>query len=149
MVRTTAPIGTGAGTGLICRPSEKRGETHSRDEGKSPSRLTSPYGEVTLYWKLASTTGANIRSLRAHAVAVQATTGDTLVLALRLHDSSLEVTRLGSSDAGIPRLQKLLGRTVRGPVAARAAILDCRREDVSAVLRARGDHDLVDMLDIT
>ncbi|WP_396922709.1 hypothetical protein [Mycolicibacterium sp.] len=41
--------------------------------GVSPGEqrtFSSPHGEVTLYWKLASTTGANLGSLRAHAVAV-------------------------------------------------------------------------------
>ena len=40
MVRNTAPVGTVTGIGLIRKPSEERGETNSRDEGKSPSRLS-------------------------------------------------------------------------------------------------------------
>jgi hypothetical protein len=108
--------------------------------------FTSTHDKVTLYWKLSSTTGANVDSLRSLAGAVQATNGDTLVLALRAHDASLEVTRLGSDDLGMPRLQKLLGRQIRRPVAAMATALDCRRDDVGAVLRARGDHELASML---
>ena len=110
--------------------------------------FTNPHGQVTLSWKLASTSGANIGSLRAHAVAVEATTG-TLVLALRMGDASLEVTRLGSTDAGKAGLQKLLGHPVRSPAAALAAALDCRRQDVSEVLQTRGDHELAGMLDGT
>jgi hypothetical protein len=111
--------------------------------------FTSPYGEVTLSWRLSSTHGANIGPLLPLAAAVGATCGDTLVLALRPHDRSLEVTRLGPDDAGMPRLQKLLGCAVRSPAAALSAALDCRREDVGAVLRARGDHALASMLDST
>ncbi len=85
-------------------------------------------------------------SLRAHAVAVEATTGDMLVLAFRVDSASLEVTRLGSEDAGKARLHTLLGRPVRNPAAALAAALNCRPEDVGAVLRARGDHELASML---
>jgi hypothetical protein len=36
---------------------------------------------------------------------------------------------------------------VRNPVAALAASLDCHREEVATVLRARGDHDLASSLD--
>ena len=109
--------------------------------------FVSPHGAVTLYWKLASTTGANLGSLRAQAAAVEAATGDTLVLALRVDDASLDVTRLGSEEQAAVRLRKLLGRAVRSPVAALAAALDCQREDVGAVLSARGDHDLASVLD--
>ena len=74
--------------------------------------FASPHGEVTVFWKLSSTTGANVGSLRAQAVAVGATTADTLVLAFRLDDASLEVTRLGpdegcnASAAAAPRAHR-------------------------------------------
>ena len=71
------------------------------------------------------------------------------MLAFRVDNASLEVTRLGSTEAGKARLHKLLGHPVRSPAAALAAALDCRREDVGAVLRARGDHELAGMLDGT
>ena len=88
--------------------------------------------------------------MRAHAVAVEATTGDMLVLAFRVDNASLAVARLGSTDAGRARVHKLLGRPVGSPAAASLAVaLDCRREDVGAVLRARGDHELAGMLDGT
>ncbi len=109
--------------------------------------FTGPHGQVALAWKLASTTGASLGSLRALAVAVNATAGDTLVLALRVDDATLDVARLGSEDSGTARLRTLLGRTVRNPVAALAASLDCQREEVATVLRARGDHDLASSLD--
>ncbi len=71
------------------------------------------------------------------------------MLAFRVDNASLEVTRLGSTEAGKARLHKLLGRPVGSPATALAAALDCRREDVGAVLQARGDHELAGMLDGT
>ena len=108
--------------------------------------FTSPHGEVTLSWKASSTRGPNIGPLRPHAEAVDATVADALVVALRLEDSTLGVTRLTPADTGTARLQKLLGRQVRNPQAALAASLDCRPHEVGAVLRARGDHELAAML---
>jgi len=51
----------------------------------------------------------------------------TTRLAFTLRDATLDVTRLGPDDAGMPRLQKLLGRQVRTPAAALAATLECQR----------------------
>jgi hypothetical protein len=107
--------------------------------------FTCPQGEITLSWRLSSTHGASIGSLRTVAAAAQASEGDTLVLALRTHDASVDVTRLGSTDTGIPRLRKLLGRQVRNSVAALATALHCRRDEVGAVLRARGDHEVANL----
>jgi hypothetical protein len=107
----------------------------------------SPHGQITMSWKLSSTTGASLGSLRALAVATGASDGDTLVLAFRLADASLGVTRLGPDVVGVPRLQMLLGHQVRSPVAALAAGLNCRRGDAAAVLRARGDRELASLLD--
>lgn len=118
--------------------------------GVRPGRqrtFTSPHGLVTLSWKLASTSGVGTGSLRAHAVAVKAAPGDTLVLVFRVADGSLEVVRVGAGEAGKARLQKLLGHAVRKPAAALAAALDCRQEDVGALLRGRGDDGLAAVLD--
>ena len=77
--------------------------------------FTSPHGQVTVFWPLTSTSGASIGSLRAHAVAVEATAPDTLVLAFKLHDGSLGVSRVGPDD-GAPRwVEQLLGRSVPDP----------------------------------
>jgi hypothetical protein len=92
--------------------------------------FASPHGEVTVFWKLSSTSGANVGSLQAQAVAVEATTADTLVLAFGRDDASLEVSRLGPEEAALRRLVHLLGHAVRNPAAALAASLGCRRSDV-------------------
>lgn len=109
--------------------------------------FTSPYGEVILSWHLSSTHGANIGPLLPLATAVEAIRGDTLVLVLRPDHGSIEVIRLSSDDAGLPRLQKLLGRPVPNPAAALSAALNCRREDVGVALRKRGDHELASLLE--
>ncbi|MGP4058543.1 hypothetical protein ACTWP6_27590 [Mycobacterium sp. 4D054] len=109
--------------------------------------FTNAHGPVTVSWKLASTNGAGIGSLRAHAAALGADVGDTLVLAFGTNDASLQVVRLTAADAPKERLRKLLGHAVRKPAAALAAALDCRQEDVGAILRARGDDELAHLLD--
>ena len=109
--------------------------------------FTSPRGNVVLTWSLTSTHGANLGSLRVLAGAVDATVGDTLVLALDPDVGSLEVTRLGSGETGLARLRKLLGRPVRSPAAALSAALQCPRKDLGLVLRKRGDDELASMLD--
>ncbi|MFN8090275.1 MAG: hypothetical protein U0R81_15125 [Mycobacterium sp.] len=110
--------------------------------------FTSAHGPVTLSWKLASTRGVGIGSLRGHAVAVEASAGDTLVLVFKLGDASLKVIRLGAEDSGRARLHKLLGHAVRKPAAAAlAAALNCRKEDVGAVLRRRGENELAAVFD--
>ena len=117
--------------------------------GVSPGQqrtFTSPHGDVTVTWSLSSTHGTNLGSLRVLAGTVDATVGDFLVVALRSQGSSVDVTRLAPEDAGLTRLRKVLGRPVRKPTAALAGALQCRREDVEAVLRARGDGELADLL---
>ena len=109
--------------------------------------FTNPHGDVTLTWRLSSTHGIDLGSLRVLAGTVDATIGDTLVVALRTHESTVDVTRLAPEDAGLPRLQKLLGRPVRNPAAALSAALQCPPEELGAVLRKRGDHELASMLD--
>lgn len=109
--------------------------------------FTGTHGPVTMAWRLTSTTGASIGSLRAHALALGATAGDTLVLAFRVNDASLEVVRLTGQDASETRLHKLLGHAARKPTSALAAALECRPQEVGAVLRGRGDDELADLLD--
>jgi hypothetical protein len=132
-----------------CRPASRIRAAHSsgggRRSGGNPrpaADVPSSHGEITLVWKLSSTTGANIGSLRAHAIAAEASTADTIVVAFGLCDASLKVTRLSPDAGGMRRLRHLLGRTVRNPAAALAAGLQCKRSEVTAVLRARGDHEL-------
>ncbi len=109
--------------------------------------FTNPHGTAAVFWKLASTSGVSIGSLRAHAVAVGASTADTLILTFKLHDSSLEVSLVDQAGTAAQQVQQLLGRSVSDPVVGLAAGLECRPSEVATVLRDRGDHDLADMLD--
>jgi hypothetical protein len=145
-VRLAVPVTTDVlrGSGLQLRPAV------AAALGLSPGQqrlFNSPYGQVVVTWRLSSTNGPNIGSLRVLATARGATRRDTLVVVFRLDKSSLDAQRVGAELAGIERLRRLLGRPVRTPAAALAASLDCRRDEVATVLRRRGDHDIADLVE--
>jgi hypothetical protein len=108
--------------------------------------FSSPHGDVTVSWRLSSTNGPALGSLRAAALATAASLGDTLLLVFSLENASLHAARIGDDVSGIQRLTQLLGRTVRTPAAALTASLQCRRAEVAAVLRKRGDRDLAELI---
>ena len=95
--------------------------------------FTSAHGPVTVDWKLTSTNGAAIGSLRAHAKAAGAIAGDTLVLVFNLDDATLEAIRIGADDTADAQVHKLVGHAVRKPSAAHTAALN----EVSARGRRR------------
>jgi hypothetical protein len=105
-----------------------------------------PIGDVTITWRPSSTNGPNTSSLRAHATAVDARSGDSLILGVDLRTAALEVTRIDTRATSKHRLSQLLGRDIADPRRDVAAALDCSPADVEQVLRARGDHDLADMV---
>jgi hypothetical protein len=132
------------GSGLQLRPAA------AAALGVSPGQrriFSSPHGQVVVSWRLSSTNGPSLGSLRLPATANGATLGDTLVVAFRLEESTLDVERIGAEVAGIEGLRLLLGRTVRKPAAALAASLNCRKAEVAAVLRRRGDDDLANLIE--
>jgi hypothetical protein len=104
-------------------------------------------GDVSVTWRLSATNGPGLGSLRPLAVTVGADRGDTLVLAFDVRDASITVSRLGPGEEGRRRLQVLLGRFARDPVAAIARSLGCRPEDVAALLRWRGDTELIEIVE--
>ena len=117
--------------------------------GVSPGHrraFASQHGEVAAAWRMSSTSGPSLGSLRAAALATGARLGDTLVLVFNLEHASLHVALIGAELAGMQRLRQLLGRTVRNPTAALAASLHCRKTEVAAVLRKRGDHELAELI---
>lgn len=118
--------------------------------GVSPGQrrsFSSPHGELEVAWRLTSTNGPSVGSVRALAQNVGAVQDDTLVLVFRVDENSVDVTRIGVGVAGVARLRPLLGHVVRSPGAALAASLGCRRADeAAAVLRKRGDDDLADLI---
>jgi hypothetical protein len=106
--------------------------------GVSPGQrglFSGPHGDVAVSWRLSSTNGPALGSLRPAALAAAAGLEDTLLLVFKLDDTSLHVARIGAEVSGIQRLTQLLGRTVRTPAAAVTASLHCRRAEVAAVLR--------------
>jgi hypothetical protein len=109
--------------------------------------FTGPRGELPVAWRLSSPNGPDIGSLRAAALAAGAHLGDTLVLIFQPDQKALAIVRIDSKVTGLPRLRQLLGRGVRTPSAALAASLKCPRADVATVLRARGDHDLANLVE--
>jgi hypothetical protein len=145
-VRLAVPVTSDVlrGSGLQLRPAV------AVALGLSPGQqrlLSSPYGQVVVAWRLSSTNGPSIGSLRVLATACGATRRDTLVVVFRLDESSLDAQRVGAELTGIERLRRLLGRPVRSPAAALAAGLGCRRDEVATVLRRRGDHDIADLVE--
>lgn len=127
------PIPPAAATALGINPGGRR-------------TFTGAHGNSTVSWKPSSTTGANLGSLRAQALAVDATAGDTLLMVFRLDDARLDAIRIEANDSGLPLLRKLLGKTVRVPLAALASALQCQRDEVETILRQRGDGHLADLL---
>jgi hypothetical protein len=95
---------------------------------------------------LSSTNGPNTTSLRAHADALGAEPGDTLVLVFDRRAGTVDVVRVGAHVTGVERLRQILGDGDTDPRQAVAATLDCPPSDVEAVLRARGDHDLANAI---
>ena len=106
--------------------------------------FTNPLGDINVLWQLSSVRGAILSSIRTHALAADAQAGDTLVLAFT--NNQVSITRIPAHTVGLPRLKALLGRRVRNPAAALAASLECKPNEVGAVLRRRGDDDLAESL---
>ncbi|WP_233213602.1 hypothetical protein [Mycobacterium hubeiense] len=130
---SSRPIHPAVATALGINPGQRR-------------LFTSPQGPVAVTWRLSSTNGPNIGSLRQLAIATAAALTNTLVLTFRLDEASLEVARIDPEATGIQRLRQLLGCPLHNPVAAMAASLDCRPADVTKLLRGRGDQDLANLL---
>ena len=66
--------------------------------------FTSPYRDVAVAWRLSSTNGPSLGSLRAAAQALAADLKDTLVLSFGLDEGSLHVARIDAQVTGLPRL---------------------------------------------
>lgn len=110
--------------------------------------FTGPGGHLTVGWRLSSAPGGYVGSLRTQAAVVAAAQGDELVLSLRTDDGSFDITRVERNEAALSRLSKLLGREVGDEWSREmAASLNCMPAHVEDVLRARGDGDLVALLE--
>ncbi|MCH9737052.1 MAG: winged helix-turn-helix domain-containing protein [Actinomycetia bacterium] len=109
--------------------------------------FTSPHGPVTVHWPLASTSGARISTLRSQASALAATTTDTLVLTFNTRDARVGLSRVGPEATAMQWAHTLFRRAVTDPVAALAPGLQCQPNEVTGVLRVRGDRKLADILE--
>ncbi|WP_241473997.1 hypothetical protein [Mycolicibacterium neoaurum] len=123
----------------------------TRAAGVNPGQrltFTGPSGELTLVWRLSSTTGGSVGSMRSHARAVDAVKGDDLVPILRTDTASFDVIRIASDESAWSRLPKLLGRAFGDNTSRELArSLDCTPEQVDDVLRSPGDRELLALLE--
>jgi len=102
--------------------------------------------DITLVWRLSSTKGPTVGSLRTLAASLDAGHGDTLVLAFNMRDETVAATRIPlSHDDPRQRLRLLLGASVRSPKLAIARALRCEPQEVPKLLRRRGDTELIDI----
>lgn len=108
--------------------------------------LSSPHRDLKAWW-LSATRGPTIGSLRALAAAARARAGDHLVLVFDRRLRRVSVQRIAAGDDLGRRVTVLLGKPVRHPLPALARSLSCPAGEVLALLRARGDVALADLLD--
>jgi hypothetical protein len=105
--------------------------------------------DIVLAWRLSSTNGATVGSLRALAAALDANRDDTLVLAFNVRDASIVAARIAAGENLRQRLRVLLGKSVRNPIAALARSLRCQPKEVGTLLRRRSDNDLLKLINET
>ena len=109
--------------------------------------FTGKAGDITVFWRLAATSGGSVGSLRGLATRLGAELGDTLVLAFNIHHGTVRAIRIPANEHPPQRLRALLGKPVRNPHTDLARSLRCRPEDLIALLRRRGDDDLIELID--
>lgn len=104
------------------------------------------HGQTAVTWRLSSTNGATLGSIRALLRATGASADDRIVLAFGLTEPTIHATRLPPNTPAHLLWQHVLGRPIDDPPAALATALDCPTHQIEATLRARGDHALADLL---
>lgn len=109
--------------------------------------FTGSLGDITLAWRLSSTHGPSVGSLRPFAAALGASRDDTLVLAFTVRGNALAAQRIKLGEAPRTRLQTLLGIPVRDTIAALAQGLCCKPREVAQILRDRGDNELLELVE--
>jgi hypothetical protein len=102
--------------------------------------------DIVIRWQLSSAKGPSVGTLRPLASAVEAVEGDDLVLVLNSRGGTFDVERIAAADNLRQRLQMLIARPSHNPLSAIATSLNCRPNEVTALLRQRGDTDLADQL---
>ena len=132
------------GSGQTLNPAMERQRSASipvssdRSPARSPTSI-SPGGSRR-------SAARRVGSLRRPATTLGAQLGDTIVLAFNLRDNTVDMGRIPADADARQRLRVLLGKSVRKPVAALARALRCSPADVAALLRRRGDKELLALL---
>lgn len=114
--------------------------------GPGQERLFTGSIDAVVRWRMSSTTGPSMNSLRPLAVSLGAKRGDTIVLAFNLKTSALEAACLRSGESLNRWLETLLGQPANDPIAALARSLDCTPGEIVSVLQRRGDNELAALL---
>jgi hypothetical protein len=115
--------------------------------GPGHERLFTGPIDAIVRWRVSSARGPTMTALRQLADAIDAGSGDTIVLAFNLKDSTLQAARLRAGETLHRQLVTLLGRPAPDPISTLARSLDCTPSEVIDVLRHRGDDTLADLLD--
>ncbi len=108
--------------------------------------FSSQHGDVPVAWRLVSTRGPAIGSVRSLAQSVSADLTDTLVLEFDRATARISATRVPADVKGLPRLHAILGKTVRNPTSALATSLGCQPAQAAEILRRRGDEELAELI---
>ena len=100
--------------------------------------------DIVIRWQLSSPRGPSVGTLRPLATAVDAVEGDDLVLMFNSKGATVDIGRIAADDNLHQRLQMLIARPSPNPLSAIATSLSCRPNEVTTLLRQRGDTDLAD-----
>jgi hypothetical protein len=114
--------------------------------GPGQERLFTGPIDAIVRWRISSAVGPMMTALRQLAAAIDARSGDTIVLAFNLKDSTLQAARIHAGETLHRQLVTLLGRPAQDPIAALSRSLDCTPSEVIDVLQDRGDNALACLL---
>lgn len=111
-------------------------------QGQQRIYRTQP-GTLAVSWRLDSTRGPSIGSVRALASAHDTRLGDTLVLIFDTEAGTVDAAKIPANVTGRARLEQLTGLTgdALTPTTL-AASLDCTPAEIADILARRGDVDL-------
>lgn len=123
-----------------------RAVAHALSVSPGQERLFTGPMDALVRWRMSSSTGPSMNTLRPLAISLDAALGDSIVVTFDLKTSTLHAARLRDGEALHRQLPILLGRPTPNPVAALARGLDCAPDEVIAVLQRRGDDELAGLL---
>lgn len=112
--------------------------------------FTSPDGSpAVVNWRLWSTNGPDIGSVRPFATSTNAEQGDTLVLIFNLDENVVDAVNVPKSATSAVRLGGLFGVQSKDDLETTlAAGLGCRPSELRSILRDRGDGDVSELIPV-